>query len=57
MEEEKIDKAKEERMNDPAMVAIRKQKEEEQKEYELSKQKADIGLTENTALEPDVIHL
>lgn len=50
-------KAKAERMNDPTMVAIRKEKEEEAKAYKLSKEAADMGLTENTALAPDVINL
>lgn len=50
-------KAKAERMNDPAMVAIRKQQEEEAKTYEVSKEAAEMGLTENTALAPDVINL
>lgn len=60
-EKEELDeaaaKAKAERMNDPTMVAIRKQQEEEAKTYEISKEAAEMGLTENTALTPDVINL
>ena len=51
------DEAKKQRMNDPAMVAIRKQKEEEEKEYERLTKNNAMGMTENTDIEADELHL
>jgi hypothetical protein len=55
--EDQSEQAKQQRMNDPAMVAIRKEQEEEEKEFEKSKRNASLGFTENTQVDPEELHL